>query len=222
MKYWSSNRHAQIGANVAPIWCEVRCAVRYVNACKVPWLFINLRNANMHRLTFLAACTTSWMALIACNPALNWRDVQLENSRLSLLMPCKPDKAKKTVPLGGQPTTLTMTGCDAGGATFAVAVADLGDAANAAPVLAQWQALTLANMKASPQATQLVSLKLPGATLQVPAVLVKAQGRRADGSAVTGQAAYFAQGSQVFQVVLYAREILPDMSETFFSSLKFE
>ena len=175
----------------------------------------------MHRsiFGFLAVCLT---ALMACNPAFNWRDVRLENSRLSLLLPCRPDKAQKTVALGGQPTALSMTGCDAGGATFAVAVADLGDAAKAAPVLAQWQTLTLANMKASPQATQLVALKLPGATSQVPAVLVKAQGQRADGSAVTGQAAYFAQGSQVFQAVLYAGKISPDVSETFFSSLKFE
>ena len=198
-----------------------------MNACKVPCLLINLRNANMHRSTFgfLAACLTSLMALMAlaaCNPAFNWRDVRLENSRLSLLLPCKPDKAQKTVPLGGQPTELTMTGCEAGGATFAVAVADLGDAAKAAPVLAQWQALTLANMQATPQATQIVVLKLPGAASQAPPVLVKAQGRRADGSAVTGQAAYFAQGSQVFQVVLYAGKIPPDVSETFFFSLKFE
>jgi len=192
-----------------------------MNACKVPCLLINLRNANMHRSTFgfLAACLA---ALMACSPTFNWRDVRLENSRLSLLLPCKPDKAQKTVPLGGQPTALTMTGCDAGGATFAVAVADLGDAAKAAPVLAQWQALTLANMKASPQAAQLVVLRLPGAGLHAPAVLVKAQGQRADGSAVTGQAAYFAQGSQVFQVVLYAGKIPPDVSETFFSSLKFK
>lgn len=181
----------------------------------------------MHRSTFgfLAACLTFWMALIAltaCNPAFNWRDVRLENSRLSLMLPCKPDKAQKTVPLGGQPTALTMTGCDAGGATFAVAVADLGDVAKTAPVLAQWQALSLSNMKASPQATQLVALKLPGAASQAPPVLVRAQGQRADGSAVTGQVAYFAQGSQVFQVVLYGTKIPTDVSETFFSSLKFE
>ena len=165
---------------------------------------------------------TALMALAACSPAFNWRDVRFENNRLSLLLPCKPDTAQKTVPLGGLPTMLTMTGCDAGGATFAVAVADLGDAAKAAPVLAQWQALSLANMKALPQATQLVALKLSGAASQAPAVLVKAQGRRTDGSAVTGQAAYFAQGSQVFQVVLYGTKISPDVSETFFSSLKIE
>ena len=195
-----------------------------MNACKVLRSPIHLRNANMHRTTFgfLATCVTSLMALIACTPAFNWRDVRLENSRLSLLLPCKPDKAQKTVPLGGQPTVLTMTGCDVGGATFAAAMADLGDAAKAASVLAQWQALTLANMKASPQATQLVTIKLPGAASQAPAVLVKAQGRRADGSAVTGQTAYFSHGSQVFQVVLYGTKISPDVSETFFSSLKFE
>jgi len=157
------------------------------------------------------------MALLAaCSPTLNWREVRPEGTRLALLLPCKPDKAQKTVPLGGPATPLSMLGCDAGGATFAVAVAQLGDAGQAAPVLAQWQSLTLANMKAGP--AQVSPLKVPGAS----AVLVKAQGRRADGAVVQGQAVYFAQGSQAFQVVLYADRIAPEVAETFFSSLKFE
>ena len=126
------------------------------------------------------------------------------------------------VPLGGQPSTLSMLGCDAGGATFAVAVADLGDAEKAAPVLAQWQSLTLANMKAGPGTSQVLPLKLPGAAAEPPASRVLAQGQRADGTAVSGQAAYFAQGSQVFQVVMYAAQITPEVAETFFSSLKFD
>lgn len=158
----------------------------------------------------------SWVLLAACSPALNWREVRPEGTRLALLLPCKPDKAEKTVPLGGPATPLSMLGCDAGGATFAVAVAQLGDAAQAAPVLAQWQSLTLANMKAGP--AQVVPLRIPGAE----AVLVKAQGRRSDGTPVSGQAAYFAQGSQLFQVVLYAERITPEAADTFFSSLKFE
>ena len=161
------------------------------------------------------------LALGACSPALNWREVRLENTRLSLLLPCKPDKAQKLVPLGGQPTMLSMLGCDADGATFAVAVADLGDAAQAASVLAQWQSLTLTNMKAVPAAGQSLALKIPGASDGAPASRVAAQGQRADGAAVAGQAAYFAQGSQLFQVVMYAPRIAPDAAETFFSSLKF-
>jgi len=162
------------------------------------------------------------LALAACSPALNWREVRPEGTRLSVLLPCKPDKAQKIVPLGGQPTPLAMLGCDAGGATFAVAVADVGDAASAAPVLARWQALTLANMKASPASARPLALQVPGASASVPVSRVQAQGQRADGSAVSGQAAFFARGSQVFQAVLYAPQIAPEAAETFFSSLKFE
>ena len=148
------------------------------------------------------------------------------------------------MPLGGKPTTLKMLGCNAGGATFAVAMADIGDAAMAAPLLAQWQALTLANMKAPPldggagigaggavvaasaaagnQPTQITALKLPGAASQPSPVLTKARGQRADGTAAAGHAAYFAQGSQLFQVVLYADKIAPEVSETFFSGIRFE
>lgn len=164
----------------------------------------------------VAALLTAVAMLTACSPTLNWREVRPEGTRLALLLPCKPDKAQKTVPLGGPATPLSMLGCDAGGATFAVAVAQLGDAAQAAPVLAQWQSLTLANMKAGP--AQLAPLKVSGSA----GVLVKAQGRRPDGAVVEGQAAYFAQGAQVFQVVLYADRIAPEVAETFFSSLKFE
>lgn len=170
--------------------------------------------------TCAAGCAALW-ALSACSPAFNWRDVRPDGTRLGLLLPCKPDKAQRTVPLGGKPAELRMLGCDAGGATFAVAVADLADASQLADVLVQWQNLTLVNMKASP-ATEVLALKLPGAAVQPPAVLVKARGQRADGSAVSGQAAYFSQGSQVFQVVLYADKVTPELSETFFSSLKFE
>ena len=40
--------------------------------------------------------------------------------------------------------------------------------------------------------------------------------------AVTGQAAYFAHGTQVFQVVMYAAKPNLEAANTFFSSLKFD
>lgn len=173
-------------------------------------------------LTLVAAGLAALLGLAACSPAFNWREVRPENTRLSLLLPCKPDKAEKIVVMGDQQTTLSMLGCEAGGATFAVTVADLGEAAKAAPVLAQWQSLTLANMKADPATTQLIPLRLAGAAAKPSPLLVKAQGQRADGVAVSGEAAYFAHGSQVFQAVIYAAKITPDVAGTFFSSLKFE
>jgi len=177
----------------------------------------------MFRFTTFPSCAlAALLALAACSPSLNWRQVRPEGTRLNLLLPCKPDKAQKVVPLGGRATPLSMLGCDADGATFAVAVADVGDAAQAAPVLAQWQALTLANMKAAPASLQPLTLKISGAAAGLAVSRVQAQGQRADGAAVSTQAAYFAQGSQLFQVVMYAPTIAPEVAETFFSSLKLE
>ena len=170
------------------------------------------------RLPAAAAC----LLAVACSPALNWRDVRPGDSGLGLLLPCKPDKADKVVPLGPKPTTLSMLGCDASGATFAVAVANLGDAALVPAVLAQWQALTLANMKATPESTAVRPLKVPGASTAPAPVLVLASGRRTDGSVVQGQAAYFARGAQVVQVVMYAPVISAQAADTFFTSLHFD
>jgi hypothetical protein len=157
--------------------------------------------------------------LAACNPTFNWRDVRPEDTRLSLLMPCKPDKAQRTVPMLGQPVALNVLSCDSGGVTFAVALADVKEASKAAAALAQWQSATLANIKAAPT-TPGSAFKLTG--LASGAVMVKATGQRADGQPISSQAAYFAQGATVFQAVIYADTIAPDVADTFFSGLKFE
>lgn len=163
--------------------------------------------------------TVALAGLAACNPTFNWRDVRPDGTQLALLMPCKPDKAQKTVSMAGQPTELLLLSCDAGGATFAVAVADVKDPSKVAATLDQWKSATLANIKAAP-ATTGVAFKLTGSASD--AVMVGVMGQRASGQAVSSQAAYFAQGSQVFQAVMYADKIAPDVADTFFSGLKFE
>ena len=155
---------------------------------------------------------------VGCSPAFNWRDVRPDDTALSVLLPCKPDKAQQTVPMGGQPTTLTLLGCDAGGAAFAVAVADLGQAAGVPAVLAQWQAVTLSAIKATSPTT--TAATVPGALAAPTPVLVRALGRRPDGSAVHSHALYFAQGTQVFQVVMLASTVNPDAADMFFSSVR--
>ena len=160
--------------------------------------------------------------LAACSPPFNWRDVQPDNTALALLLPCKPDTAQQTVPMGGVPTALTVMGCDAGGATFAVAVADIGTAATLAEVLGQWQNVTLAGIKAGATGSdvQRTAAKVPGAAGTPAPVLVKALGQRANGSAIHSHALYFAHGTQVFQVVMLASTITPEAEDMFFSSVK--
>lgn len=178
------------------------------------------------RIPFLRAsrrrllCLLALAGLLACSPSLNWRQVRSDLGGVSMLLPCKPDRARKSVPLGGQPVPLAMVGCEAGGATFALSAVDIGDASRAAPVLAQWQSLSLAHMQAG--APQQSPIKITGAS-QVPApVRVVAQGQQAGGTPVQGQAVYFARGSLLFQAVIYAPRISEDAADTFFASLKFE
>lgn len=157
--------------------------------------------------------------LAACSPTLNWRQVNPEGVDMSLLLPCKPDRASKNVPLGGRETRLSMTGCEAGGAMYALSVAELADAAASAEVLAQWQALTLSHMRADPSSQQRKSATVPGANGPSP-VLLTARGAHPDGHAVQAQALFFARDARVFQAVIYAPRISAEAAETFFSGMK--
>ena len=180
--------------------------------------FFYLLMSQLMRFLFLA-----WVAgigLAGCNPALNWRDVRPEGTNLGLLMPCKPNTVVKKVDLAGQSTSMQLSGCDAADLTFALSSAEVAEAAQASTILAAWQQATLANMKAA-KADSISNLKIKGA-VGSPAVWVKATGKRPDGTAVVGHAAYFAQGTTVFQAVIYGTDIKADVAETYFSGLKFE
>ncbi len=171
----------------------------------------------------LIAAAFALMALAGCTPALNWREVRFDQADVVALLPCKPDKGERTVPLAGQSVVLRMQGCDVGGATFAVAHAAWPDAAQADQALAQWKAATLANMHAT--AVQEEAF-LPSGAIALPhSRRLTASGRRAGGGAVTAQAAWFARvrGNSIdlFQAVLYTEQLDAESSAAFFSGIRF-
>jgi hypothetical protein len=161
------------------------------------------------------------LALSACSPALNWRAVAAgPDGALKLLLPCKPDRASRPMPLGGETVELHMLGCEADGTLFAVSWVELGDASRSGPVLAQWQAAMLATLRAD--APQTLPFTLKGADAQPAAVRVRASGLRANGTAVQAQGVWFARGARVFHAVMYADTLNADGAETFFSGLEFQ
>lgn len=74
--------------------------------------------------------------MLGCTPAFNWREVSFDGLPVSALLPCKPDRGTRSIPLAGVPRDMAMAGCQAGGATFTVAVVNAGDAATATQVTA--------------------------------------------------------------------------------------
>lgn len=117
---------------------------------------------------------------------------------------------------------LAMWGCEAGGALFAVSHLRVKTPATPQQLIAAWQLAALRNMPgATPQA---LNFKAPAMTGQVamPGDMVRASGKRADGQVVQAQLAWFSRGMDVYHLAVYAAELTPAMTDTFFTELHWE
>ena len=171
-----------------------------------------------------ALCAAVALAAAACTPSLNWREVRLAPTTAVALLPCKPDRAERSVPLGGEPTTLAVSGCEAGGATFALMAAKVPAGRAPDELLAGWQQATLAHMKASGTPPR-VPFSPPGATPLPHAQRVQAQGQRPGGGAVVAQAVWTARavpggGTELWHAVLYSERPQPAAADAFFDGIR--
>lgn len=167
---------------------------------------------------------TALLLLAGCSPALNWRTVPLPGAALNITLPCKPDRATRQVELAGTPVELSMVGCDADGATFAVSYAALADPSQVGAALTHWRSAVLANLGQGAAATAVDTPYAPTGVLPVPqSVRTTVQGRRADGSAVAAQGVWFARavGPQVrlYHAVVYTPKPRPEVADPFFAGL---
>lgn len=157
--------------------------------------------------------------LSSCSPTFDWREARFEGSTLLAMFPCRPDRQERPIELAGRRTTMQMSACAAGGATFAVSVVDLGDPALAAPAQLQLRMVAVANVKGD--APQAVPWRLAGTTPNSEATRLSIRGRLPDGAAVVEHAAFFTQGLKVYQASVIGAAPNPEALETFFAGLKF-
>jgi len=172
------------------------------------------------------AVVTAVATLSGCSPAFNWRDVQLEPSGLTALLPCKPDRATRDVVLGGDLVALQMAGCEAGGATFTVAYAVARDATQATAWREAWKTAMATKLQAQQPVEAPVLVRGADA---VPAPLrLTAEGSDAAGRKVSAQVWWFAQSASAGApagVTLYQATMLGQPAElvaatTFFEGLQ--
>jgi hypothetical protein len=95
----------------------------------------------MHRRRAIVAIALACLAT-ACTPTFNWREVPVGDGDLTVLLPCKPDRAERMLPLGAESVRIDMAGCEAGGVTFAVAHAEASGPAQASAWLDAWRQST--------------------------------------------------------------------------------
>jgi hypothetical protein len=160
----------------------------------------------------------------ACSPVFNWREVPIDGgAELVALLPCKPDRAERALPLGDQSVSVRMAGCEAGGATFAVAQARAADTQQAQLWLAAWRSQTQAQWAGGQIAES------PGSVLHAagsPAPLrIDASRESAKAEKQQMRLLWFAHLQRDGAVSLYQAMVLgtpsaPEAVQTFFEGLR--
>ena len=161
------------------------------------------------------------VALGACSPAHDWRDVRPSGTQVQLQFPCRPVAQQRAVPLAGPAVSLSLLACTAGGQTYALAHADMADPARVGPALAELRRTTVAKLPADQVPAR--ALSIPGATPNEHSGRLQLQGRAASAArgAVKMELVLFAHGTQVFQASVLGETVPADAAETFFSSIGF-
>jgi hypothetical protein len=172
------------------------------------------------------------LMLASCSPALNWRQVAHEGAPVQALLPCKPERAEREVPLLGPQAaalTLQLMGCEAGGLSFAFGVLRLPDGADANVALAHWRQAAWASLQQAlptPATSTSSEVAPPGwaSVTFAPRGAAKAEhwrgpGRDHLGRPLRADIAWSVQGPWVVQVAVYGEADAPEAREAFLSGL---
>jgi hypothetical protein len=163
------------------------------------------------------------VATMACTPVFNWREVPVGEGDLVALLPCKPDRAERALPLGAESVRVDMAGCEAGGVTFAIAHAEASGPAQAQAWLDAWRAATRRQL-AGRELTESPA-SLPRASAAPAALRLDARGDAARKPAMaSARVLWFARqhprGVSLYQATAIGEPSAPDALETFFEGLR--
>lgn len=160
------------------------------------------------------------LLLAACSPRYNWREASDNGAHFVVLLPAKPANVTRSVDLDGPRVDMSMTAAEVDGTTFAVATAELPDAAAAAAAaaLTAMRTALINNIGGQAQGAPV----WPGKT----AVFSRSQDLDARGQArgrpLRLVARLAARERRVYQILIVGDEknITDENIETFFSSFK--
>jgi hypothetical protein len=176
------------------------------------------RPADRRRRRFLG-----WAALLAlagCSPTFDWRSVPLPDTQLVTELPCRPGRFQRDVTVAGVPLKLFMLSCEAGGITYGVATADVGDPGRVDAVLhALHDSAAVAIRSADSPAG---ALNMPGVTPFSGNSSAHLHGRRPDGQAIDEAIRVFGRGTRVFQANAVGPALPESAVKPFEDGLRFD
>jgi len=160
------------------------------------------------------------LLLAGCAPELDWREVQLPETPLFAQLPCRPGRFQRDVVVAGVPLKLFMLSCQAGGVTFGVASADVGDPARVETVLDGLAGAARDALQAADGGVR--RFDLPGATPFRGSASARLRGRRPDGASVEESLRLFARGTRVYEASAIGAALPAAAIGPFEDGLRFE
>jgi hypothetical protein len=156
--------------------------------------------------------------LVACSPALNWREVHPPDSLVTAMFPCKPDHHSRRVTVAGVEGSMQLSSCTASDNVYALSQIDAGQADRVTPVLEALRKVAAENV-GGPTTVKGVQ-SVPGMAPHPLAQRLTWRSVRADGSTIAAQATFFIHGTQVYQATVVGTRLDAEATDTFFAGLK--
>lgn len=185
------------------------------------------------RLLRPVAAVAALVGLVACQPPepkLQWQPLTLPDAHLKVMLPCSPQMARTPVDFGvdiGQ-VPVSMAGCDAEQATYAVSHWLLDDVHLADDALAFWQAAVLMNLKPldGKEAKSGAAFVPEGALPLSRSIRATVEGIGPSGWTITTHGVWFARQegnkARIFHAVIYAPKPQHAVATEFFNSLELQ
>lgn len=172
------------------------------------------------RLPLSIRLAAAALACAACSPVLDWREVRPEGSGALALFPCKPRHETRQVALADRRVAMTFHACSAGGATWALGFADIGDPARVGAALDEVAAASARNLSAA--AKEGAPVSVAGMTPQPRARRFAVEGALPDGRAVHAEVAVFSKGTRIYQAMVVTPKPQAEAMQTFFGALRLD
>lgn len=159
------------------------------------------------------------LALSACTPALDWRELRPEGSQARLMFPCKPASHARRVAIAGETVEMSMFACSAGETVYALSFADMKDPARVGAALDDLGRAAQSNLQSSSVAAAQPA-KVTGMTPHTQAAQWRLAGRLPDGREVQEHVVVFSRGTRVYQATMLGAKLDDEAQGTFFGALR--
>ncbi len=160
------------------------------------------------------------LAGTACSPTFDWREARPDGSAVTMLFPCRPGQVERTVRVADAAFVMRLHSCNAGGATFSLAVVEARAPERVADVLAALRSQAVANVAGTVVAWP--ASAVAGAAPDPLAGRARIKGRLPDQRAVVEHVAWFAKGTRAYQATVLGTGRVVDTQtlDTFFDAVR--